>query len=98
MTTITFRVENDQGKMVNKTEELSWVKKFIKHDFEGVTGKKIGPFTISLQRSSESGYLNEIVVQNKLGQSMLYHYGGFDGHEVVEPWDHKDWFKVKKEA
>ena len=95
---ITFRVDNDQGEMVDKTEKVSWVKNYIKEDFECVTGKKIGPFTISLQTSLESGYLNEIVVQNKLGQRMIYHYGGFDGYEVVEPWDHNDWFKVSEQA
>lgn len=99
MTMITFRTDNDKGEMVNKTATLSWVKNTIKNDFLNKTGKQIGAFTVSVREQEDRpGFLTEIVVQNKKGQSMLYHYGGFDGFEVIEPHDFDNWFRQKEEA
>ena len=99
MTNITFKVDNDKGEMVTKSASLSWVKDTIKRDFFDHTGKKIGAFTVKVREQKERpGFFNEIVVENKQGQSMLYHYGGFDGFEVIEPESFDDWFKSKEQA
>jgi len=99
MTNITFKVDNDKGEMVTKSASLSWVKDTIKNDFLNHTGKKIGAFTVKVREQKERpGFFNEIVVENKKGQSMLYHYGGFDGFEVIEPESFDDWFNSKEVA
>ena len=78
-TMITFRVDNDQGQMVDKSRPLDWIKRSIKTIYEDETGGNIGQFTIT-----QTGD-NEITAKNQLGQTMTWHFGGFDGYEVLEP-------------
>ena len=79
MTKITFRVEDDKGNPVEKVRSLSRIKDYIKRDYEGDTGLNIGAFTC------EQTADNEITCKNKKHQTMTWHFGGFDGHEVLEP-------------
>lgn len=84
MKTITFKVENDSGEPVEKIRSLAWVKNYIKKDYEAHTGLNIGAFTCK-----QTGD-NEITCYNKKNQKMVWHFGGFDGYEVLEP-DVLDW-------
>ena len=79
MKTITFKVEDDYGKPVKKVRSLEWVKNYIKKDYEGRTGLNIGAFTC------EQTGDNVITCKNKQQQTMTWHFGGFDGYEVLEP-------------
>jgi hypothetical protein len=81
--TLTFKVEDDRGKPVEKTRSLEWVKDYIKSSHYRHTGDKMGAFTC------EQTGDNEITCYNKKNQKMVWHFGGFDGYEVLEPWD--DW-------
>ena len=80
MKTITFKVEDDTGKMVEKTRSLTWIKDYIR---SSRSGDKMGAFTC------EQTADNEITCFNKKNQKMVWHFGGFDGYEVLEP--EADW-------
>ena len=80
---ITFKVEDDRGKPVEKVRSLTWIKDYIKRSRYGHTGEKMGVF-----RCEQTGD-NEITCFNRKNQKMVWHFGGFDGHEVLEPW--ADW-------
>ena len=81
--TITFKVEDDRGKPVEKTRSLEWVKNYIRSSHYSHAGDKMGAFTC------EQTGDNEITCYNKKNQKMVWTFGGFDGYEVLEPWD--DW-------
>ena len=107
MKTLTFRVYNDRGVVVEKTSKLEWIKDDIRRNFKETTGKSIGVFTVEVRENTRPVdpafaewpvFTNEILVKGKNGQTMIYHYGGFDGLEGVEPYDHSEWFKTKEEA
>ena len=103
MKTLTFRVYNDRGVMVEKTSKLEWIKDDIRRNFKETTGKSIGVFTVEVRESTRPTFghpvfTNEILVKGKNGQTMIYHYDGFDGLEGVEPYSFDEWFQTKEEA
>ena len=78
-TTITFKVEDDRGNPVKKTRSLAWIKDYIKSSYESRRGHKIGAFVCE----QTDDY--EITCSNNKNQKMVWHFGGFDGYEVLEP-------------
>jgi hypothetical protein len=82
-----FKVENDQGVMVTKTETLSWIKDNIKR-------------SLADRRHKSSSFLvrqtgdNSVEAYDKAGNTITYHYGGFDGCEGLEPYSHDNWPKA----
>ena len=80
MKMVKFRVCNDDGQMVDKSEELSWIKFEIARDFR-CNGKSIGHFKVEC---TPDGL---ITARNAKGHTAEYRYGGFDEMEVVEPYD-----------
>jgi len=85
MKTFTFNVENDNGEMVDKTESVSDIKHMIACDLR-VQGYRT---TFRIRQTGP----DSVEAYNTKGNTITYHYGGFDGYEVVEPYDHGDWPK-----
>lgn len=85
MTTYTFTVENDQGKLVKKTESKTWVKDRITQDLQAQGYRT----TFRIRQTGD----NSVEAYNTKGNGITYHYGGFDDCEVLEPWVHGDWPK-----
>ena len=101
MKTMTFRVDNDKGNIVDKTETIEWVKGEIRNNLYLCLNVKLSveDFTIELVESEiNPGIMNTIVVTGKHGQTMTYHYGGFDGCEGVEPYSLDEWLESEKVA
>lgn len=83
MTFITFSVENDFGKMVEKKETSEWVRDSIYADLTSQGYKN----TFYIRQKDSSS----IEAYDRSGRSIIYHYGGFDGFEVLEPVSFKNW-------
>ena len=81
--TYTFKVDNDQGNIVEKTVPTEWVKSKIYNDLY-YQGYKT---TFRVKQISD----NSVEAYNTKGNTITYHFGGFDGCEVVEPYDHGNW-------
>ena len=81
--TYTFKVDNDQGKLVEKTVPTEWVKSRIYNDL-AIQGYKT---TFRVRQIND----NSVEAYNTKGNTITYGFGGFDGYEVVEPDDHGNW-------
>jgi len=82
----TFTVENDQGITVNKVELVKWVKSWVYRDLK-IQGYKT---VFRIRQTSE----RHIEAYDTKGNVIQYCYGGFDGCEGVEPFDHGNWPKA----
>jgi hypothetical protein len=85
MTTYTFKVDNDQGIVVNKTESETWVKARITRDLQAQGYQT----TFRVRQTGD----NSVEAYDTKGNTITYHYGGFDEYEVLEPSYHGNWPK-----
>jgi hypothetical protein len=87
--TFTFKVENDNGELVEKTVVADWVKHKITSDLQSH-----GYRTVFRVRQTSD---NSVEAYNTSGDTITYTFGGFDGFEVLEPYNHGSWPKKPRE-
>ena len=81
--TFTFKVKNDNGDLVEKTVATDWVKHKITENLQ-----LHGYRTVFRVRQTSD---NSVECFNTSGDTITYHFGGFDGFEVLEPYSHGNW-------